>query len=98
MLSKEENTYNWKEVANLLQLGFGRNTLIKILRELGLLDYDNYPYQSYFDSGYFVVRIKPRPAQPHKSDVVVLTTDKGLGFLSKKLANVKPSNSSKNDE
>jgi prophage antirepressor-like protein len=40
-------------VAKVLNLGYGRNTLFAKLRDLGILDGDNYPYQRYIDRGYF---------------------------------------------
>jgi len=40
-------------VAKVLNLGYGRNTLFAKLRDLGILDGDNYPYQQYVDRGYF---------------------------------------------
>ena len=75
------NTYNWSEVAKNLNKGFGRNTLLKKLRSLDILDEDNYPFNQYLDNDYFEVHSKTRLSQSHRSDVVILTTSKGLNFL-----------------
>ncbi len=44
---------NMGVVAKTLNLGYGRNTLFAKLRDLEILDGDNYPYQRYVDRGYF---------------------------------------------
>lgn len=80
------NTYNWVEVAQNLNMGFGRNTLLKKLRYLEILDEDNYPYYEYLNEGYFEVHSKDRTTQRHKSDIVILTTGKGFNFLKKVLS------------
>ncbi len=36
--------------------GIGQNKLFNILRERKVLNGDNYPYQKFIDSGYFVTR------------------------------------------
>ncbi len=79
-------TYNWAEVAKKLNKGFGRNTLLKKLRSLGILDDDNYPYRDYLEKNYFEVHSKTRLSQSHRSDVVILTTNKGFNFLKKLLS------------
>lgn len=80
-------TFRMNEAAKILDLGFGRNTLLSILRDKDILDYENTPYQRYVDQGYFKLIIKPRPCQRHRYDKVTLVTDKGLDFLRKVLAN-----------
>ena len=79
-------TFRMNEAAKILNLGFGRNTLLSILRDKGILDYENTPYQRYVDQGYFKLIIKPRPYQRHRYDKVTLVTDKGLDFLRKTFA------------
>jgi phage antirepressor YoqD-like protein len=74
------------EAAKILGLGFGRNILFRILREKGILDSENTPYQRYVDEEYFKLIIKPRKAQ-RWCDKVTLVTDKGLEFLLRLFAN-----------
>lgn len=79
-------TFRMNEAAKILGLGFGRNILFKILRDKGILDSENTPYQRYVDDEYFKLIIKPRKAQ-RWCDKVTLVTDKGLEFLRRTLAN-----------
>jgi len=79
-------TFRMNEAAKILGLGFGRNILFRILREKGILDSENTPYQRYVDEEYFKLIIKPRKAQ-RWCDKVTLVTDKGLEFLRRLFAN-----------
>ncbi|WP_330544401.1 phage regulatory protein/antirepressor Ant [Aeromonas hydrophila] len=67
------------------QLGYGRNTFFKMLRQKHILQSgkfkNNQPYQQYIDSGYFVVKLSGA------SDgfiVQTFVTPKGLTWLHKK--------------
>jgi phage antirepressor YoqD-like protein len=85
MIMRNESNYTtlfrMNEVAKILDLGFGRNTLLSILRVMKILDSANTTFQSYVDRGYFKLVVKPRFAQPNRFDLVTLVTEKGLDFL-----------------
>lgn len=51
---------NHQKMADVAKvIGFGRNTLFKMLREAKILMANNTPYQRYIDQGYFVVKETP---------------------------------------
>lgn len=63
--------------------GVGRNKLFEILREKGVLDRKNQPYQKYVDSGYFRV-IETSfclPDGTQKINLKTLVFQKGLNFI-----------------
>ena len=67
--------------------GIGRNTLFEILREKGILDARNRPYQSVCDRGYFRV-IESTYTKPDGSTHINLKTvvyQKGLDYIRKVL-------------
>lgn len=54
------------QAAKILGLPFGRNTLFKKLRELGVFFANrNEPKQKYIDAGYFEMKEKPVPRENH---------------------------------
>lgn len=74
-----------KTVAKVLGLPYGRNTLFRILRDRGILMYDNQPYEQYMK--YFRVVEKPYTV----GDEVAISTQtlvyqKGVDFIRKELA------------
>jgi prophage antirepressor-like protein len=73
------------EAAKILQLGFGRNTLFKKLREDGILMANNDPKQKYIDAGYFrLTQLDPIDMGEGKPPLIknkVLVKQKGLAFL-----------------
>lgn len=72
------------QAAKILGLPFGRNTLFKKLRELGVFFANrNEPKQKYIDAGYFEMKEKPVPRENHPGFivVVVLCTQKGLAYI-----------------
>lgn len=81
-----ENYQDMKTVAKVLGLGYGRNTLFKILRDRKILMSNNTPYQQYIDAGYFVVKEKPIQIG---EDVInkpqTFVTAKGVDWLSRLL-------------
>jgi anti-repressor protein len=87
-------TYTMKEVAKILDLGYGRTTLFDILRIRKILDSDNLPYQQYINRGYFKVREKLRPGHRYTKDLVTVVTSKGLDYLKRELADLKNTNES----
>ena len=73
------------QVAKILELPFGRNTLFKKLRELGVFFKNrNEPKQEYIGRGYFQLKEKWIERNTHDSFMVVkvLVTQKGLAYIS----------------
>jgi anti-repressor protein len=73
------------EVAKILNLAYGRNTLFAVLREKGILfKSKNEPYQQFVSKGYFT--LKPylvEKTEPPKVVTQTYATQKGLGFIAK---------------
>lgn len=71
--------------AKTLNMGVGRNTMFKILREAGILQKDNTPYQTYVDRGYFRC-IESKFGMPDGTQHINIKTvvqQKGLDFIRK---------------
>ncbi len=65
-------------------LNWGRNTLMKVLRNRMILRHNNTPYQRYIDDGYFVVKITPFVVSGEVTNQPqTFVTSKGLIWLSK---------------
>ena len=82
------------QVAKLLGLGFGRNTLFKKLREKGIFFSNrNEPKQEYINRGYFELKEKFIPRKNHAGFMVLtpFASQRGLGFIST-LFEAKPKN------
>ena len=80
------------EVAKILNLPYGRNTLYSALREKGVFFKNkNEPMQKYVSKGYFEVKEKFIEVGDSKRVLSVQTfaTQKGLGFIAKTLGVVK---------
>lgn len=74
------------EVAKILNLPYGRNTLFSILREKGIFFKNkNEPFQQYVAKGYFEVKEKFHEVSETKGFLTVKTfaTQKGLGYIAK---------------
>lgn len=72
------------QAAKILNLGFGRNTLFKKLKELGVFFANrNEPKQKYVDAGYFEMTEKFIERNEHPGFVVtkVICTQKGLAYI-----------------
>ena len=54
-VAESSTTFEVGVVAKILNFGIGRNKLFKFLRNEGILNPDNIPYQQYVDAGYFKV-------------------------------------------
>lgn len=81
------------QVAKILDLPYGRNTLFKKLREMGILFKNrNEPMQEYINRGYFLLKEKMIDRENHPSFPVikVLVTQKGLEWLAKRLEVIVP--------
>lgn len=67
--------------------GMGRNNLFEFLREKGILQQNNRPYQTYVDRGYFRV-IEQTYTKPNGDiciNIKTLVYQKGVDFIRKKL-------------
>jgi len=75
------------EAAKVLNMGVGQNQLFEFLRDVGLLQKDNVPYQSFIDRGYFRV-IESKYTKPNgeiKISLKTLVLQKGLDYIRKLL-------------
>lgn len=73
------------DVAKVLDMGIGRNSLFKFLRDKGVLMKDNIPYQEYQDRGYFRV-IEQRYTKQDGSvgiNIKTLVYQKGVDYIRK---------------
>lgn len=76
------------QAAKILELSYGRNTLFKKLREMGIFfQSKNEPKQEYINRGYFLLKQKWIERNNHDSFCItkVLVTQRGLAYLSAKL-------------
>lgn len=72
------------QAAKILNLGFGRNTIFKKLKEIGVFFSNrNEPKQKYVDAGYFEMTEKFIERNEHPGFVVtkVICTQKGLAYI-----------------
>lgn len=73
------------QAAKILNLGFGRNTLFKKLKEIGVFFSNrNEPKQEYIKRGYFVMTELPPIERNNHSPLIVmkvLVTQKGLAYI-----------------
>jgi phage antirepressor YoqD-like protein len=84
------DTIDMKEAAKVLNCGLGRTKLFELLRNKGILDKNNQPYQRYVDSGYFRI-IESKYTTPDGTTRISLKTvifQKGLDFIRKLVAGV----------
>ena len=84
-----ENYMSMLMVSKALKIS-GRNKLFKFLRTERILmsgkEKHNLPYQSFIDSGFFVVVIKSKIIEGKVVDIpITLVTGKGLGYIFKRL-------------
>jgi anti-repressor protein len=83
------NAFDMVDVAKVCNLGVGRNTLFKFLRDIHVLRENNTPYQQFVDCGYFRV-IESTYNKPDGSVHISLKTvvyQKGIDFIIKKFKN-----------
>lgn len=74
------------QASKILELPFGRNTMFKKLREMGVFFKNrNEPKQQYIKQGYFVLKERFIERNQHDGFVVikVLVTQRGLEYLSR---------------
>lgn len=82
---KAEGKVDIGQAAKILNLGFGRNTLFKKLKEVGVFFKDrNEPKQKYIDAGYFEMTLLPPIHRDRHPDILyqkVLCKPKGLAYI-----------------
>lgn len=82
---KAEDKVDIGQAAKILNLGFGRNTLFKKLREADVFFKDrNEPKQKYIDAGYFEMTLLPPIHRDSHPDILyqkVLCKPKGLAYI-----------------
>lgn len=82
---KAEGKVDIGQAAKILNLGFGRNTLFKKLKEVGVFFKDrNEPKQKYIDAGYFEMTLLPPIHRDSHPDILyqkVRCKPKGLAYI-----------------
>lgn len=85
-VANTESLFSMADVAKTLDMGLGRNKLFAFLRDKGILDKDNHPYQKYVDAGY--LRLIENHCKAGDNDVVYKCTyvkQKGIDYIRKLL-------------
>ena len=86
-VAESSTTFEVGVVAKILNFGIGRNKLFKFLRNEGILNPDNIPYQQYVDAGYF--RVVEMPYGKLNGDTLVgkktVVYQKGIDYIRKLL-------------
>lgn len=81
---ESDGLFSMEEVAKILKLPFGRNTMLKKLREKKLFLESNTPKQSLINSGYFKVSEQIIDSTKFKKLVsTTYATSKGVGYIHK---------------
>lgn len=83
-VANTESLFSMADVAKTLDMGIGRNKLFAFLRDKGILDKYNHPYQKYVDAGY--LRLIENHCKAGDNDVVYKCTyvkQKGIDYIRK---------------
>ena len=83
-VANTESLFSMADVAKTLDMGIGRNKLFAFLRDKGILDKYNHPYQKYVDAGY--MRLIENHCKAGDNDVVYKCTyvkQKGIDYIRK---------------
>lgn len=83
-VANTESLFSMADVAKTLDMGIGRNKLFAFLRNKGILDKDNHPYQKYVDAGY--MRLIENHCKAGDNDVVYKCTyvkQRGIDYIRK---------------
>lgn len=83
-VANTESLFSMADVAKTLDMGIGRNKLFAFLRDKGILDKYNHPYQKYVDVGY--MRLIENHCKAGDNDVVYKCTyvkQKGIDYIRK---------------
>lgn len=82
---KAEGKVDIGQAAKILNLGFGRNTLFRKLKDAGIFFKDrNEPKQKYIDAGYFEMTLLPPIRRDNHPDILcqkVFCKPKGLAYI-----------------
>lgn len=85
-VTSSSTTFDMKDVAKILgKKNFGRNNLFEFLRDKGVLDIRNLPYQRYVNAGYFKIvetSSEDRYGNIHVN-VKTVVFQKGIDFIRK---------------
>ena len=84
------DTVDMGQVAKVLNMGVGRNTLFDILREKKILRRNNEPYQDYIDNGWFRL-VESKYQKPNGDTCINLKTvvfQRGVDGIRKMLQNL----------
>lgn len=86
-VTDSKDAFDMKNVANVLDMGIGRNNLFKFLRDQKILMSDNRPYQDYIDRGYFRVIEQKYDKGYGETGISIKTLvfQKGVDFIRKRL-------------
>jgi phage antirepressor YoqD-like protein len=79
-------------------MGIGRNKLFRFLRDKGILQIDNMPYQRMVDAGYF--KVVEGKYEVNENVVVTKTTyvkQKGIDYIRKLLSKKEDNNHAETD-
>jgi len=85
-VASSESLLSMADVAKVLDMGIGRNKLYKLLRDRGILQDTNVPYQRFVDTGYF--KLVESTYVAGDNQVVATTTyvrQKGVDYIRKLL-------------
>lgn len=85
-VASSESLLSMADVAKVLDMGIGRNKLYKLLRDRGILQNTNVPYQRFVDAGYF--KLVESTYVAGENQVVATTTyvrQKGVDYIRKLL-------------
>ena len=86
-VAESSTTFEVGVVAKILNFGIGRSKLFKFLRNEGILNPDNIPYQQYVDAGYF--KVVEMPYGKLNGDTLVgkktVVYQKGIDYIRKLL-------------
>jgi Rha family phage regulatory protein len=86
-VADSESLMSMADTCKILDMGIGRNKLFALLREKGILQKDNMPYQRFVDAGYF--KVVEGKYEANENVVISKTTyvkQKGIDYISKLLS------------
>lgn len=85
-VADSESLMSMADTCKILDMGIGRNKLFALLREKGILQKDNMPYQRFVDAGYF--KVVEGKYEANENVVISKTTyvkQKGIDYIRKLL-------------
>lgn len=86
-VASSESLLSMADVAKVLDKGIGRNRLFKLLRDKGILQSNNVPYQRFVAAGYFkVIESSYMAGDNAIVSTVTYVKQKGVDYIRKILA------------